>query len=49
MHNVFGDGFTSGDPATKGSYSFTFAEPGTYTYYCIVHRASGMTGTIIVE
>lgn len=32
---------------TDDSYSFTFATPGTYKYFCYVHPH--MTGTIVVE
>ncbi|HEY2589621.1 MAG TPA: cupredoxin family copper-binding protein [Tepidisphaeraceae bacterium] len=32
---------------TDDSYSFTFARPGTYAYYCKVHNH--MTGTVIVK
>jgi plastocyanin len=32
---------------TDDSYSFTFARPGTYTYYCKVHNH--MTGRVIVK
>src|ERR1700687_2419639 len=32
---------------TDDSYSFTFATPGTYAYFCYVHPH--MTGTIVVE
>jgi plastocyanin len=32
---------------TDGSYSFTFATPGTYAYFCYLHPH--MTGTIVVE
>ena len=49
LHNVTGDGFTSGDPTPKGRYSFTFATPGTYTYFCVVHQSSGMRGTVTVQ
>ena len=31
------------------SYSHTFDVAGTYRYYCIPHRAAGMTGTVVVE
>ena len=31
------------------TYSHEFTVPGTYRYYCIPHRDSGMTGTVIVE
>ena len=32
---------------TDDSYSFTFATPGTYQYFCYVHPH--MVGTIVVE
>jgi amicyanin len=32
---------------TDDSYSFTFATPGTYQYFCSLHPH--MTGTIVVE
>ncbi len=31
-----------------GSFSFTFNEPGTYTYFCRPHEAQGMVGTVTV-
>lgn len=60
-HNVVVDGTkTDKDQATKlshknllfapgESYESTFAEPGTYSYYCEPHRGAGMVGTIVVE
>ena len=39
--------FTSGTLDTDDSYSYTFAEPGTYEYFCTVH--THMTGTVIVK
>ena len=45
-HDVTGDGFTSGDPKRRGSYTHTFAEPGTYPYRCTIH--DGMTGRVVV-
>lgn len=30
------------------SYAVRFLSPGTYPYHCILHRAMGMTGTIVV-
>ena len=32
---------------TDGTFSFTFAEPGTYEYFCSVHPK--MTGKIVVK
>jgi len=46
-HDVTGDGFASGDPRRKGSWSHTFTEPGTYPYRCTVH--DGMTGRVVVS
>ncbi len=31
-----------------GTYSYTFEEPGTYSYYCIPHEDQGMVGTVTV-
>ncbi|WP_013321254.1 plastocyanin [Gloeothece verrucosa] len=31
------------------SFTTTFDQPGTYTYYCEPHRGAGMVGTITVE
>ncbi len=39
--------FDSGFLNNGDTFSFTFTEPGTYTYYCIPHP--WMTGTVIVE
>jgi plastocyanin len=38
---------TSQDLAQGDTYSFTFTEPGTYSYICGIHPR--MTGTIVVE
>lgn len=32
---------------TDGTFAYTFAEPGTYEYYCSVHPK--MTGKIVVK
>lgn len=42
----FGNGAAASAPWT---YSFTFAQAGSYQYQCDPHAALGMTGTIIVE
>ena len=36
-------------PPAGNSWALTFDKPGTYTYYCPVHRHLGMQGTITVE
>lgn len=41
--------FDSGIHKDPYSFSFTFPNPGTFNYYCIPHRAMGMTGKVIVE
>jgi plastocyanin len=45
-HDVTADGWTSGDPRRKGSFTHTFDAPGTYPYRCTVH--DGMTGRVVV-
>jgi plastocyanin len=39
--------FKSSALDTKDKFSFTFATPGTYEYFCSLHPH--MTGTIVVE
>lgn len=48
-HNVTADGkvFDSSDIAPGASYTFTFANAGTYTYTCTIHP--NMKGTVIVQ
>ena len=31
------------------SFTTTFEEPGTYTYFCQPHRSSGMVGKVVVQ
>jgi plastocyanin len=45
-HDVKADGFSSGEPQRKGTFTHTFAQPGTYAYHCTVH--DGMTGRLVV-
>jgi adhesin/invasin len=40
--------FTSSTITSSGTYAFTFATAGTYTYDCAVHGAS-MSGTVVVK
>ena len=39
----------SGTLQRDETYSFTFTEPGVYTYLCRQHLLQGMRGTITVE
>ena len=45
-HDVKADGFSSGEPRREGTFTHTFAQPGTYAYHCTVH--DGMTGRVVV-
>jgi len=51
VHTVTdGDGaWDSGSISPGEKFTHMFSRPGTYPYYCIPHRAMGMTGTIIVR
>jgi plastocyanin len=47
-HTVVSIGhFRSGALDTDDKYSFTFAAPGTYVYFCSLHPQ--MQGTVVVE
>jgi len=53
-HTVSADdgSFDSGDQELGVRYTYTFAEPGTYRYFCRYHGdvgGIGMAGTIVVE
>jgi plastocyanin len=52
-HNVKADddSFSSGSPASSGTFQRTFNTPGTYGYFCQVHGAlnGGMRGTVVVR
>jgi plastocyanin len=48
-HTVTGNGFDSGMIAPGASYSRTFTQPGSYSYWCTPHRQAGMVGTVLVE
>lgn len=45
-----GYGVRPNDFEPDANYSTTFAEPGTYAYYCSLHGTAtrGMTGTVVV-
>ena len=45
-HDVTGDGWTSGDPKSKGTFTHSFDRPGTYDYRCTLH--DGMDGRVVV-
>ncbi len=40
--------FDSGELATAETFTFTFAQPGTYSYFCAVHPAT-MRGEVRVS
>lgn len=40
------DGRFDGQLEPGGTFSFTFAEAGTYTYYCSLHRSMNATITV---
>jgi plastocyanin len=48
-HTVTANGkaFNSGTLDTGDKFSFVFDKPGTYSYFCAVHRH--MTGTVVVN
>jgi plastocyanin len=39
----------SGILAPGQSFSFTFAQAGTFPYHCAIHGAASMSGTIVVQ
>jgi plastocyanin len=48
-HNiVFDDGVTSG-VMDQGTFTRSFAAPGTYNYHCAIHGAAVMSGSITVQ
>ena len=51
LHTITVDtgGFFNQAIASGQSFSFTFTEPGTYSYHCIPHQADDMVGRVIVE
>jgi plastocyanin len=51
FHNVASDdaNFTSGEPSESWTFSHTFQTAGSFGFFCEVHRAMGMTGTVTVE
>jgi len=52
-HNVHADddSFTSGAPASSGTFQTSFATPGNHGFYCQVHGSTsgGMRGTVVVQ
>ena len=51
-HDVTGPNFKSGSPggmSQGATFSHTFKKAGTYKYFCTIHKATGMTGTVVVK
>lgn len=50
-HSVTFDaaGLTDSPVQASGSFQVTFADAGTYTYYCTVHGRSVMSGRVLVR
>jgi plastocyanin len=50
FHSVtFDDGGASAAPQNGGSFSRTFANAGTFTYYCTSHGRTAMSGSVTVQ
>lgn len=45
---VFDDGSSGSGVLSEGTYSRSFATPGTYAYHCAIHGAS-MSGSVVVK
>jgi plastocyanin len=41
--------YNSGIVGPNQTYAFTFTQPGTYTYVCVIHAPQGMFGKVIVD
>ena len=41
--------FDSGSPQSSGTFDHSFNSAGTFTYFCQVHGAAVMSGTVVVE
>jgi plastocyanin len=49
-HTVTSDtGLFDSGVRTSGTFSFTFAAPGTYNYFCAVHGRNVMFGSVVVH
>lgn len=50
FHSVtFDDGGPSAAPQNGGSFARTFANAGTFTYYCTSHGRTAMSGSVTVQ
>ena len=51
FHDVTSSSFASDPEGVKkaGSYKVTFSTPGSFSYICSVHEATGMRGVVIVR
>jgi plastocyanin len=49
-HSVtFDDGGASAPSQNEGTFARTFANAGTFTYYCSAHGRAAMSGSVVVQ
>jgi plastocyanin len=48
IHDVTVAGVGASPLQTSGTFSLTFATPGTYGYECTIHASVGMRGQVVV-
>ncbi len=48
MHPLVSDDGLWQVVSSGSQFSYTFDQPGTYNYHCLVHQAFGMNGVVIV-
>jgi plastocyanin len=48
-NGYYNSGFMNLSSPGPKTYTVTFTKPGTYTYWCPVHVAQGMKGTVVVQ
>jgi plastocyanin len=46
---TFDDGAPGAAAKSEGTFARTFANAGTFTYYCTSHGRTAMSGSVIVQ